>query len=850
MSDELFPEGSFDSLALGLEYLERHFFTRYIFPIRPGKKFPPLVPDNLDGNCSNDPERIKRWSKRFPGCNWGVAHRKSGLMVIDVDSNQAKGKVGRDTFDALAIAYDWPDTEMTTTPSGGFHLVYEGWSDDRHDAHIMALGINGLGRDIDAPNYTLIAGCQLVDGTSYVGNDGDAVRCPEWVYDVILTAKQRKGSLGADAGEIVVELDQQGNIDTAIDFLQFDAEPAIQGQGGDGCTFRAACYLKDIGISIEYGAELMNEYYNPRCIPQWDRSDLVKKMKGAYAYGSKSKVGGKTAEADFGDDPIEDFKPIGDPEKIEVATRQRTAKGRARAITKIRKLRAVTNERGAAANEVAKAQNSVLRLIALYSLTEDEIANSSIAEGSSDEWYDIKGRYVYVGRDERFVDTTTGESWKVTAFDKFYASVRVGGKDTGGRLSQYIFLNQLVPMCKSVVYMPGGDKMINGNLNNWLPSDIVPRQGDTSRWNAHMAYLFPDLVIRDHVLNWLAWVYQNPGSHPKHALFVHGEVQGTGKSFIAHVLARVMGRPKGKGYTGSKLIDAKTLEADHNGWELETKLAYVEEVRPGFGSSQAVLKKLHPLVTQDTIPIDRKGQDPEEIANYLALMLFSNKDDALAIDNTDRRYLIVSVDMNGKLEKRSDAYYVALYDLLKEADAMAAIAFELASRDLKGYSGLAAAPATEAKARMVEETRDDLELWFDEHRASFPLNCQLTTLDEIMEHIPNEILHSTRNIRKRLARLVREKLFGESLDKVRLGGRYDPQPRLWRINKETSTPTDRQKYPDKLLSLIYRRERGKLTPEEQANDSKRDAEALREARAEFAVEPVTIQPVDAIDALM
>ena len=147
-----------------------------------GAKFPPLLKDNLDSNASNDLEQIKRWAAQFVGCNWGVAHRKSRLLVADIDTNPKKGKRGQETYDLLEMLHGWPDTEKTTTPSGGFHLVYEG-------EHIMALGKNGLGLDIDSPNYTLIAGCTFADGTSYVGNDADAVACPQWIYDTIKNTK-------------------------------------------------------------------------------------------------------------------------------------------------------------------------------------------------------------------------------------------------------------------------------------------------------------------------------------------------------------------------------------------------------------------------------------------------------------------------------------------------------------------------------------------------------------------------------------------------------------------------------------------------------------------------------------
>src|ERR1035437_9330255 len=161
----------FDSLALALAYLDRHMYTRYIFPIKAGAKFPPLLKDNLDGNCSNDIKQIIAWAKKFPGCNWGVAARKSGIMPIDVDTNKAKGKVGDETYADLDLIFGWPETETTTSPSGGKHHIYEGWADDDHPAHIMALGENGIGKDIDVPNYVLIPGCTLADGTSYVGNE-------------------------------------------------------------------------------------------------------------------------------------------------------------------------------------------------------------------------------------------------------------------------------------------------------------------------------------------------------------------------------------------------------------------------------------------------------------------------------------------------------------------------------------------------------------------------------------------------------------------------------------------------------------------------------------------------------
>lgn len=128
-----------ETLPIALDYVAINP-GRYLFPIKAGSKFPPLIKNNL-ADASNDPEQLTAWAKKWPGANWGVAHAKSSLLVVDVD--QKTGKEGERTFDALDIEYGFPETEENRTPSGGRHLVYEG-------AHVFALGENGFGKDIDS----------------------------------------------------------------------------------------------------------------------------------------------------------------------------------------------------------------------------------------------------------------------------------------------------------------------------------------------------------------------------------------------------------------------------------------------------------------------------------------------------------------------------------------------------------------------------------------------------------------------------------------------------------------------------------------------------------------------------
>jgi hypothetical protein len=316
-ADDSFRKHAEHMLAVALYYNAINP-TRYIFPVKPLAKSPPLVQDMLDSNASNDPEKIRAWAKKWPGSNWGLALKKSGLMVVDVDTKA--GKRGQATFDELDLDYTWPMTERVNTPSGGFHLYYDG-------PHRFALGTHGFGTDIDSPNYVLIAGCVFKDGTSYTsGNALTSVPAPPWFYEVLAKAKS---ATVENAAEAVIDLDKPENVEWVIEFLQQTADSAISGKNGDHTTFRVACEVKDHGISRDLAIDLMDQHYNPRCDPEWPIEELTQKVDNAYAYANRSKTGGQTAEADFTSDGDEvnpdEIAVQGNPATIAKQAAQREA---------------------------------------------------------------------------------------------------------------------------------------------------------------------------------------------------------------------------------------------------------------------------------------------------------------------------------------------------------------------------------------------------------------------------------------------------------------------------------------------------------------------------------------------
>lgn len=453
-------------------------------------------------------------------------------------------------------------------------------------------------------------------------------------------------------------------------------------------------------------------------------------------------------------------------------------------------------------------------------------------------WDHLRKGWVYVGQQKQFVRLDDRKMWDVPAFDNQFNYVC---KNMGGHgkpptvLSKAIFAcmpGTGLPTYDSFAFMPGKPENVRNLFNSWRKSNIEAAPGNTDLWDAHLEYLFADPKERAHVLDWLAWVYKHQGEHPHHALLTHGAMQGTGKSFIFQVLSHLLG------VHNTTLLDQTALDLPHDKWKVATKLLLIEEVRPAFGSSNATVKKLHPLISQDTMHVDMKNAHDFDMPNVMAMGLGSNKSDAMSMDNSDRRYLIVSTDSgrDAPLLPKPDAYYDALYGLLRDSHAVAAIGQALLDRDLGSYSGKHRAPFTTAKAAMMEASAGDLEKWMIENADSRPLCYSLVTVQEILDALPKDI-KPERGARERVGDILEHKLKGENLGKVRLGGRlseyHRDRPRLWALHKRTDKPMAGV-HPDRVLAERYRHERGDFTPAEKAKRAAAMRAAAAEAVADFA----------------
>ena len=726
-----------DTLDIALDLLKAHP-TWFLFPIRRLEKSPPLLKNELE-LASNDPKQIRAWHARALGANWGIALKKSHLIVVDVDTKP--GKRGRETLDDLEMTHGaLPDTFCVRTPSGGKHYYFN----EAHGVvHQHRLGKYGFGPDVDSTNYVVAPGCWLSNGGSYeIVTQGIVAPTPAW-FSAYLQERTESHAESDQTPEI--DLDKPANIAWAIHYLENDAPPSVEGSNGEFALLLAAGELKDHGIAETTAIDLLNKYYNVfgKCEPLWavgsgpmaDRLDV--KVHNAWLYLKKNQPGAHTAEAEF----TTAIAALDQEQLNHLAAR---AEADWAAYHKIHR-DPLDNDDEEKPGEVLARKAHVRAPMPMLNPIELAKPVKTLA--------DVCNRWVWCTGIKRFINRLDPTiQWDTTQFDSEYNPYA----KKSASLSKALFKGDRIERFGWLAFRPGKDEHQGREYNVWRAGRIKPEEGDTTIWDEHLNYLFQNEQDRDHVLNWMAWILKNPTLKPNHALLIVGKNTGTGKSFLARALERIVDerntqRPKNSSMGG-----------DFNSWLKDCRLCVIEEVMQ-VGRREN-LNALRDLITEPTVEVNMKGIPAFKIPNYVCMMGISNHPDALPLDEHDRRWLIVETHAT-----RSDpTYYERLFSILEDDSALAAIYHALVHRDLGEYNGLSAAPETGAREQMIELSRTDAESWLIENAGNVPLSYNIVTVEDVADAMPPAVQRTTRLRTAIIPAFLKDHLSGVRVGRVRM----------------------------------------------------------------------------------
>ena len=156
---------------------------------------------------------------------------------------------------------------------------------------------------------------------------------------------------------------------------------------------------------------------------------------------------------------------------------------------------------------------------------------------------------------------------------------------------------------------------------------------------------------------WIAQLVQKPAESNTVAVVLRGD-QGTGKGFWCDVMLRpIIGKSN---YQAIALADIKGRFLDSI---YRSTLLHVEEIHDTKPKTAAILK---PLITQEYRQVEEKGLAKHEAKKYFRVVLSSNFDDPVKIEQTDRRHFVSHFSTHLEDQAETKQFYKRFYNWLEK----------------------------------------------------------------------------------------------------------------------------------------------------------------------------------------
>lgn len=249
-------------------------------------------------------------------------------------------------------------------------------------------------------------------------------------------------------------------------------------------------------------------------------------------------------------------------------------------------------------------------------------------------------------------------------------------------------------------------------VNTWRPIKRWAAESSIALFLEHIEYLFADVTERNAFLDWLAHLEQKPGELPHYGWLHVARHTGCGRNWLASVLARVW-----RGHVAPNVDLPALLDSNYNGSLSGRVLAIVDEVQEGAGeNSYRHINKLRSLVNAEYRDINPKFGRQYREHNACRWLVFSNHENALPIDDHDRRWRVI---MHREAPRSPDAYN-RLYEALDDPEFINAVAMFLAMRDISHFNPGERPPMNQAKLSVIGAAKSFTQQLAEEIVAHWP----------------------------------------------------------------------------------------------------------------------------------
>jgi hypothetical protein len=230
-------------------------------------------------------------------------------------------------------------------------------------------------------------------------------------------------------------------------------------------------------------------------------------------------------------------------------------------------------------------------------------------------------------------------------------------------------------------------------------------EGDVTPFLTHVEKLLPNVEDREILLTYMSACLQKIGHKFQWCILLQG-VEGNGKTVFYRCLEQAVGP------VYCHQLDPADLTNKFNAWIARRLLVGIEEI--AVKGKWEIADRLKPLITNERVPLQAKGDDQTTTDNRANFLMTSNHKDAVLKTKHDRRYCVFYTAQQEACDIEKDGmqgtYFKDLYTWLKSGG-YAHVSHYLANRPLSTTVDLfGRAPRTTSTAEAIKESRPAAEV--------------------------------------------------------------------------------------------------------------------------------------------
>ena len=254
---------------------------------------------------------------------------------------------------------------------------------------------------------------------------------------------------------------------------------------------------------------------------------------------------------------------------------------------------------------------------------------------------------------------------------------------------------------------------------------------DTDLYWALVKHVFPHEECRNHYLDWIAYILQNPGKKIRHALILQSDEFQLGRGSLYDVIRDILGR------TNARKIELAEALDKGKGYLINSQVVLIDEAKSKgtWAEKEHLINSMKTIITEGSQGIRQLYKEYGEQDTCASYIINTNHRDAFALPYNEVRYWVYFSE-NKRNEKLLEDYH----DARDNRNLAAGVYAELLDRNLSKFKPKGIAPHTIYRDMMTkladrpvnDYVRDKFE------QIVHPFDRDLVTTVELLDWLKKE----------------------------------------------------------------------------------------------------------------